>query len=334
MSKQTWLITGGAGYIGAHIADKFLESGSEVVIYDSLFRGRESRIEHLRRKHNSEVPLIVGDVRDSDKFEEALNRFKPDGIIHTAALKSISESFEKFDEYFEVNYEATKNLLKVAKNRRVHKFIFSSTAAVYGSPNHSRLITEDEEKHPISPYGASKLAAEEEVNKFLSISGNFGSSLRFFNVIGSESLELLDRSTENLIPILIEKLINGEQPTIFGSDYETPDGTCIRDYVDVRDIAKAHVNAARAIFPLPKAMNVGTGLGTSVRQVINLLFTLEGKGLSQPLNVDRRLGDPAFLCADVSLIASAIGFSPEYSIENSLESLKSILNLKGYNESI
>jgi UDP-glucose 4-epimerase len=321
MTTQTWLLVGGAGYIGAHVADEFLASGKDVVIYDSLYQGLESRIEYLRKKYNKEIPLIVADIRDSAKFDEVLTTYKPYGIVHTAALKAVGESMEKPDEYFEVNFHATTKMLELISRHNIHNFIFSSTAAVYGAPDHSNPIKEDDEKNPISPYGASKLAAEGEVNKFLAIPGNHGTSLRFFNVVGTAAPELMDNSVENLVPIVINKLKAGQAPVIYGTDYPTPDGTCVRDYVDVRDIARAHLAAADATSHLPLAMNVGTGRGGSVREVIKLVCAAASKSDVVAVEAERRAGDPAFLCADVSLIKSAIGFGSKYSLEASSMSL-------------
>jgi UDP-glucose 4-epimerase len=318
---QTWLLTGGAGYIGSHVADAFLASGKDVVIYDSLYQGLESRIEYLRKKYKKEIPLIVADIRDTAKFEEVLTTYKPYGIVHTAALKAVGESMEKPDEYFEVNFHATTKMLELISQHGIKNVIFSSTAAVYGAPDHSNPIKEDDEKNPISPYGASKLAAEGEVNKFLAISGNHGTSLRFFNVVGTAAPELMDNSVENLVPIVINKLKAGQPPVIYGTDYPTPDGTCIRDYVDVRDIAGAHLAAADSTAVLPLAMNVGTGRGGSVREVIKLVCEAAGRSDVVAEEKERRAGDPAFLCADVSLIKSAIGFTSKYSLEASAGSL-------------
>jgi UDP-glucose 4-epimerase len=321
MTTQTWLLTGGAGYIGSHVADAFLASGKDVVIYDSLYQGLESRIEYLRKKYNKEIPLIVADIRDTAKFEEVLTTYKPYGIVHTAALKAVGESMEKPDEYFEVNFHATTKMLELISKHNIKNLIFSSTAAVYGAPDHSNPIKEDDEKNPISPYGASKLAAEGEVNKFLAIPGNHGTSLRFFNVVGTAAPELLDNSVENLVPIVINKLKAGQPPVIYGTDYPTPDGTCIRDYVDVRDIAGAHLAAADSTAVLPLAMNVGTGRGGSVREVIKLVCDAAGRSDVISFEAERRAGDPAFLCADVNLVKSALGFSSKYSLETSVKSL-------------
>ena len=321
MTTEKWLLTGGAGYIGSHVADAFLASGKDVIIYDSLYQGLESRIQYLRTKYKKEIPLIVADIRDTAKFDEVLNTYKPHGIVHTAALKAVGESMEKPDEYFEVNFHATTKMLELVSKHGIHNFIFSSTAAVYGAPDHSNPMREDDEKNPISPYGASKLAAEGDVSKFLKEPGNHGTSLRFFNVVGAAAPELLDNSVENLVPIVINKIKAGQSPVIYGTDYPTPDGTCVRDYVDVRDIAQAHLVAADSNSTLPLAMNVGTGRGGSVREVIDLVCSAAGRTDVVSIEAARRAGDPAFLCADVLLIKNAIGFTSKYSLEASTESL-------------
>jgi UDP-glucose 4-epimerase len=321
MTNQVWLLTGGAGYIGSHVADAFLASGKDVVIYDSLYQGLESRIEYLRKKYNKEIPLIVADIRDTVKFDEVLTTYKPYGIVHTAALKAVGESMEKPDEYFEVNFHATTKMLELVSKHGIKNFIFSSTAAVYGAPEHSNPIKEDDPKNPISPYGASKLAAEGEINKFLAIPGNHGTSLRFFNVVGTAAPELLDNSVENLVPIVINKLKAGLPPVIYGTDYPTPDGTCIRDYVDVRDIAGAHLVAADSRAALPLAMNVGTGRGASVREVIELVCAAADKCDVAINEKEKRPGDPAFLCADVSLLTKTLDFHARYNLQHGAESL-------------
>ena len=321
MTTQTWLITGGAGYIGSHVADTFLSNGKEVVIYDSLYQGLKSRIEYLQEKHNKEIPLIDADIRDTAKFDEILATNKPYGIIHTAALKAVGESMEKPDEYFEVNHLATRNILGLASKHGIKNFIFSSTAAVYGAPNNSNPIKEDDTKNPISPYGSSKLVAENEVSKFLALAGVRGTSLRFFNVVGTAASELADNSVENLVPIVINKLNADQHPVVFGSDYPTPDGTCVRDYVDVRDIARAHLAAADADAILPFAFNVGTGEGASVLEVIKLITRIAGRPEIHNSLLGRRDGDPAILCADISLIRNSLGFKTKFSLQASIESL-------------
>jgi UDP-glucose 4-epimerase len=321
MERETWLLTGGAGYIGTHIADEFIRAGKSVVIYDSLYQGLEPRIAFLRAKHGVEIPFIKADIRDYNEIESVIRTHKIDGIVHTAALKAVGESMEKPDEYFQVNLDATKELIEIAKRNGVKKFIFSSTAAVYGSPDSMEPCKEDGPKAPISPYGDSKYQAESSVTAFINEPGNHGTSLRFFNVVGTAAPELLDNSVENLVPIVLGKLDKGQAPVIFGTDYPTPDGTCIRDYVDVRDIARAHLAAANATTKLPPAMNIGTGRGASVREIINLVLDATNKSDTAVIENPRRAGDPAFLCADVSLAKSAMGFESQYSLEASIRSL-------------
>ena len=321
MSKQKWLITGGAGYIGTHIADLFITSGKDVVLLDSLYQGLESRVDYLRTKHAFDIPLEVIDIRDYAAVDALLAAHSFTGIIHTAALKAVGESMEKPDEYLDVNYTATVELLEAAKRHGVTRFIFSSTAAVYGSPDSMDPCREDSPTAPISPYGSSKLMAESKVTEFISIPGNHGSSLRFFNVVGSANSALLDNSVENLVPIVINRIKGGQAPVIYGNDYPTVDGTCVRDYVDVRDIAAAHLAAADATQALPAAMNIGTGNGASVREIVQFVIDAMDRKEITPVDTDRRAGDPAFLCADVSLAKSAMGFTSRYSLKESVESL-------------
>ena len=321
MTRETWLITGGAGYIGTHIADLFIQDGKDVVLTDSLYQGLESRVAYLRKKHNQEIPLEVVDIRDYTALENILSNHSFTGIVHTAALKAVGESVEKPDEYKEVNFTATAELLKLAQKYGVKKFLFSSTAAVYGSPDTMEPCKENGPLAPISPYGSTKLDAESKVTEFINTSGNMGTSLRFFNVVGSAAEELLDNSVENLVPIVLGKLRNGEAPVIYGTDYPTKDGTCVRDYVDVRDIAAAHLVAANATSAIPPIINVGTGRGASVREIIKLVLDATNKANTEVIEAPRRAGDPAFLCANVDLAAKEMGFKSKYSLEESIRSL-------------
>ena len=321
MSKQKWLITGGAGYIGTHIVDRFIEAGKDVVLLDSLYQGLESRVEYLRTKHGIDIPLEVIDVRDYAKVDAIIAAGNFTGIVHTAALKAVGESMGKPDEYQEVNYTATVELIESAKRHGVKRFIFSSTAAVYGSPDSMDPCREDGPTAPISPYGSSKLLAESKVTDFISIPGNHGSSLRFFNVVGSANQALLDNSVENLVPIVINKVKAGQAPVIYGHDYPTKDGTCVRDYVDVRDIAAAHLVVSDATQALPPTINIGTGNGASVREIVKFVLDAMERSDVTPIDTDRRAGDPAFLCADVSLAKSAMGFTSRYSLKASIASL-------------
>jgi UDP-glucose 4-epimerase len=320
-AKEVWLITGGAGYIGTHVADEFINASKEVVLYDSLYQGLESRVQYLRTKHNINIPLIIADIRDYATMEKTIRDYKVTGIVHTAALKAVGESMDKPDEYMDVNFTATTELLNIAQRCGVTKFIFSSTAAVYGSPDSMEPCRENGPTDPISPYGESKLLAEAKVQNFAEIPGNLATSLRFFNVVGCANQALLDNSVENLVPIVINKLKAGQPPVIFGTDYPTHDGTCVRDYVDVRDIARAHLAVAQSTAALPTTINIGTGKGASVREIIDLVLKATHKADTQVIEDPRRAGDPAFLCADVSLAKTSLGFSSRYSLQESVISL-------------
>ena len=321
MTRETWLITGGAGYIGTHIADLFIQDGKDVVLLDSLYQGLKPRVDYLSKKHGLDIPLHVVDIRDYTAVENILQGQTFTGIVHTAALKAVGESVEKPDEYKEVNFTATTELLKLAQKYGVKKFLFSSTAAVYGSPDTMEPCKENGPLAPISPYGSTKLDAESKVTEFINAPGNTGTSLRFFNVVGTAAQELLDNSVENLVPIVLGKLNKGETPVIFGTDYPTTDGTCVRDYVDVRDIAAAHLVAANATGAIPPIINVGTGRGASVREIIKLVLDAVNKSDTQVIEAPRRAGDPAFLCANVDLAAKEMGFKSKYSLEESIRSL-------------
>lgn len=318
---ENWMITGGAGYIGSHIAELFLSEKKRVVIYDSFTQGLRSRIEYLERKYSCSIPVVEGDIRDFARLELVLRDLDVTGIIHTAALKSVTESFEEPDNYMEINFNATSEILSIARKLNIKKFIFSSTAAVYGDPGTLIACQEDDKPKPISPYGYSKLLAENCVTSFLSIKGNSGCSLRFFNVVGTSSPHLQDNSNDNLLPIVLKKLSEGNPPIIYGNDYPTRDGTCVRDYVDVRDIARAHLAISKSRTKIPPILNIGTGKGISVQEIIDLVLKIKTRNDIQPLKSSRREGDPVFLCADAKLAYTSIGFQTEYTLSESIENL-------------
>jgi UDP-glucose 4-epimerase len=309
---MTWLITGGAGYIGAHIVREFLNDGQEVVVYDSLLSGLRSRIPNG-------CHLVQGDIRDIDNLKSVFQKNSVKGIIHLAALKSVHESIRNPDLYREINEVATKNVIKLAETFGIEKFIFSSTAAVYGNPKLG-IVGEEVPARPVSPYGATKLAAEKFLAQEITSNRISGTSLRYFNVVGAADKSLIDISQNNLVPILVAKIRQNEQPEIFGTDYPTPDGTCIRDYVDVKDVARAHLKASKVVNFLPSKINIGTGAGHSVREVIKTLAAVTNLNLD-PIELPRREGDATELVAKVDLARDLMQFNSKVTLTDSISSI-------------
>ena len=309
-----WLVTGGAGYIGSHVVLKMIEAGFEVVVLDNLSSGLIERIP-------VGANFIKGDICDFDLVSQLLLDNKVEGIINLAALKSVEESKQIPEEYERINHLGTKILVDCAIKAGVNIFIQSSTAAVYGKSD-SGLVSETSELNPISPYGESKVLAEREVERFIGKDGRRGTCLRYFNVLGSESTLLKDNSKANVVPMVLEALAKGAPPQIFGDDYQTKDGTCIRDYIHVSDIARAHVLAAIKLKQgsLPHAINIGTGKGYSVREIMSeILRQLNSK--LEPVVVGRRDGDPAMLIAKVELAELTLGFKYERNLKEMLTSI-------------
>ena len=308
-----WLVTGGAGYIGSHVLLKMKEAGFALVTLDNLSSGLVKRIP-------SGVNLVEGDICDPDLVSRVLKENQIEGIINLAALKSVEESKRIPDEYERINHLGTKILVDCARLAGVKIFIQSSTAAVYGN-SESGFVSEDSELNPISPYGQSKVLAEKEVARFVQEGGRRGTSLRYFNVLGSDSPVLKDNSKANVVPMVLEALAKGSPPEIFGDDYLTKDGTCIRDYIHVSDIARAHVLAAIKLQrgTLPPAINIGTGHGYSVREVMSEIL-VQSNSEVEPVVVSRREGDPAVLIARVDLALEAMGFTADCSLGEMISS--------------
>jgi UDP-glucose 4-epimerase len=267
----------------------------------------------------NQAAFIDAETRDTDVISNSIEKYGITGIVHLAALKSVAQSMAEPDLYIEVNYEATKTLLGAAQSHGIKQFIFSSSAAVYGSPE-TGIIKESDETNPISPYGESKLLAEKALNDFLDTYSNKGTSLRFFNVVGTAYRELIDNSRENLVPIVINALQQNQAPVIFGFDYPTPDDTCIRDYVDVRDIARAHLKVAESQISLPRTLSIGTGRGRSIREIIDPVLN-EANCIVKVEESNRRAGDPAILIGEVTRAKEVLNFTARHSLEESIDSL-------------
>ncbi len=303
------------------MAQLFLDNNQDVVAIDSLVNSTKTRVNFLENNFGScRFSFREIDIRDTARINELMHEQDFDGVVHLAALKSVEDSFKEKNLYTEINTTGTSKLIDLAVANNIEKFIFSSSAAVYGPKHTPSGVSELSPASPISPYGVSKLNAEIALTQKLNQGKIKGTSLRFFNVIGTSHRELIDLAEDNLIPAILKCYRSNTQPKIFGSDYPTKDGTAVRDYVDVRDIAKAHLLAAFGSAPLPPIVNIGTGKGYSVRQVVSAISALTSADLI-PIMLGRREGDPAEMFAEISLARSALMFEPEYDLISSLQTL-------------
>ena len=295
------LVVGGAGYIGSHAARALRREGYEAIIYDSLVNG------HRRLAEGFE--LVEGDIADEAKLRSVLKRV--DGVMHFAAHAYVGESVENPRKYFRNNVEAALSLLNATLDAGIRRFVFSSTCAVYGEPA-KVPITEDNPRQPVNPYGASKLFCEYALEAYDRAYGLRSARLRYFNAAGAdESGEIgeLHNPETHLVPLALAATGNGSELKIFGTDYPTPDGTCVRDYIHVDDLADAHV---RALQHLEKggesiALNLGTGKGDSVLEVIQAAETVTGRTVNRKVG-PRRAGDPPVLVADATRAQKALGW--------------------------
>ncbi|WP_329338425.1 UDP-glucose 4-epimerase GalE [Streptomyces sp. NBC_00663] len=311
---MTWLITGGAGYIGAHVVRAMAEAGEGTVVYDDLSTGIAERVP-------DGVPLVVGSTLDGERVARALADHGITGVVHLAAKKQVGESVDLPLHYYRENVEGLRVLLEQVTGAGVPSFVFSSSAAVYGMPD-VELVTEETPCVPMSPYGETKLAGEWLVRATGRATGLATASLRYFNVAGAATPALADTGVFNLIPMVFEKLTENAPPRIFGDDYPTPDGTCVRDYIHVVDLAEAHVAAARALRSAPGrdlTLNIGRGEGVSVREMIDRINAVTGHD-RPPTVTPRRPGDPARVVAAADRITTELGWKARHDVEDMITS--------------
>jgi UDP-glucose 4-epimerase len=294
---MTWLITGGAGYIGAHVVESAIASGRDVVVLDDLSTGISSRI-------SPSLGLNQISLQDFNAVRDVFEDNEIFGVLHLAAKKQVGESMERPDYYWQENVGGLQNLLVAMKASGVKNFVYSSSAAVYGQPSVplGTKISEETPCAPINPYGVTKLEGEVRSRAMVESDGLKVIALRYFNVAGAGRPELGDQYIFNLVPIVFDALERGEQPIVFGNDYSTPDGSCIRDYVHVQDLADAHIAAMDSVENSDAgftAINIGTGTGASVFEVVAMIHEVTGISIDLLIG-KRRDGDPAALVADVS----------------------------------
>jgi UDP-glucose 4-epimerase len=306
------LVVGGAGYIGAHVAYLLQENGYGVRIYDDFSNGLKSRIE------GKFSDVVIGDVLDRPALMSACEGI--DAVIHLAAKKAVGESVDNPLKYYENNVGGTLNLLAAMSLKGVKKIVFSSTAAVY-APSEKLSITEDDLTEPLSPYGQTKLLSEKLISTVAKAENLSAISLRYFNVVGALRDEFADNSKDNLVPKVFAALKAGKNPEIYGSDYPTKDGSCIRDYIHISDLAKAHLVALEKVFTtkIDEVYNVGSGTGYSVTEMINQIAESIGKPITPTLST-RRPGDTAQLIASIAKIERDLGWKPERSLKEMIDS--------------
>ncbi|GAA3643607.1 UDP-glucose 4-epimerase GalE [Streptomyces fenghuangensis] len=322
---MTWLVTGGIGYVGAHVARAMAEAGERVVVLDDVSSGLPERLP-------PGVPLVRGSVADRALLDRTIAGHEVAGVVHLAAKKQVGESVEHPLTYYRENLYGLTVLLEAVVAAGVRRFVFSSSAAVYGMPDVDP-VTEDTPCVPMSPYGETKLAGEWLVRAAGRAHGLSTACLRYFNVAGAARPELSDVGVSNVIPMFFDALTRGEAPRIFGDDYPTPDGTCVRDYIHVADLAEAHLAAARRLAGLPAGgdltVNVGTGEGVSVRELADLVAEVTGVREPAPVVAPRRPGDPARVVASAERIGVELGWAPRYGVREMVASAWEGWRLRG-----
>lgn len=299
---MSWLVTGGAGYIGAHVVREIQAADEQVVVVDDLSAGRRTRL------HRS-VPFVTGSVHDTAQLVRVMAAFKVDGVVHLAGHKGVAESTRHPLDYYRHNVHGLHSVLTAMLRGGVRRILFSSSAAVYG-PVAPSPVAENSATEPGSPYGSTKLAAERLLREAAAAHGVDWAVLRYFNVGGAAAPELADTGTDNLIPRLLVAAETGTAVAVNGVDHPTRDGTCVRDYVHVTDVARAHRHVLDRLRngPLAAIYNVGSGIGASVLEVIDAVRQATGRPVPW-LAAEPRAGDPAEVVADAAKIRTELGWA-------------------------
>ncbi|WP_062465236.1 UDP-glucose 4-epimerase GalE [Demequina soli] len=316
---MSWLVTGGAGYIGSHVVRALQAAGIDPVVIDDLSSGIESFVP-------AGVPFVKASILETDVVEHTLTEHGVVGVIHCAGYKYAGESVKFPLVNYKANVDGTRSLLEAMENAGVRSLVFSSSAGVYGNTD-SPVVTESTSTTPESPYGESKLIGEWLIRDQVTATTMAGAplaatSLRYFNVVGSGYADIYDASPHNLFPKVFFAIEAGKAPQINGTDYPTPDGTCVRDYVHVSDLAAAHVVAAQRLDAgdtLERVYNLGSGSGTSVREIVDAMVAATGTDKA-PVEAPRRPGDPAKIVADGTLAARDLGWAMRHTVQQMVDS--------------
>jgi UDP-glucose 4-epimerase len=311
---MAWLVTGGAGYIGAHVVRAFGEVGLDAVVVDDLSSGHRQFVK-------PEVPFVEGSILDTDLLVRAIREHEVEGVVHLAGYKYAGVSVTRPLHTYTQNVTGTISLLAAMEQTGVDRIVFSSSAATFGTPDVD-VVTEQTPTAPESPYGESKLIGEWLIRDQGTATGLRHTSLRYFNVVGSGYDDVYDTSPHNLFPIVFEKLLQGETPRINGDDYATPDGTCVRDYVHCADLAAAHVVAARRLSagePVEPVYNLGSGSGSSVAEIMDAIRTVTGIDFTPEIG-PRRPGDPARIVATGELATRDLDWTMRHDLEDMVRS--------------
>lgn len=311
---MSWLVTGGAGYIGAHVVRAFRDKGIDAVVLDDLSSGRRGFVP-------DGVDFVQGSILDGRLLESTFQRFGTRGVVHLAGFKYAGVSVQRPLHTYQQNVTGTATLLAAMAASGVERMVFSSSAAVYGTPDVD-LVTESTAKRPESPYGESKLIGEWLLADQAKAGALAHTSLRYFNVVGSGSDEVFDVSPHNLFPLVFDALLDGRTPRINGDDYATPDGTCVRDYIHVADLAAAHVVAAERLEagePIEPVYNLGSGDGVSVGEIMAAVARVTGIAFT-PEIAPRRAGDPARIVASGEAAARDLDWRMRHTLDEMVQS--------------